>query len=94
MCYDFALYANNRRTVPTFGIGGCGVTMPCKACQSENLQRLEGELTASFPDVKAVHLPPLYVCHSVLVCLDCGFAELVVPANELQSLRDAKAALG
>jgi len=68
--------------------------MPCKACKSENLQRFEGELTASIPDVKAVHLPPVYVCQSVLVCLDCGFAELVIPANELQSLRKGRATLG
>jgi hypothetical protein len=80
--------------VPTLGIGGYGVTMPCKACKSENLHRFEGELTASLPNVEAVHLPPVYICQSVLVCLDCGFAELVIPANELRSLRDGKAALG
>jgi hypothetical protein len=66
--------------------------MPCKSCKSENLQKLEGELTASLPDAKRVSVPPVYVCQSVLVCLDCGFAELVVPASELHSLKRAKAA--
>ena len=80
--------------MPTMGIGGYGVTMPCKACKSENLQRFEGELTASLPNLKAVNVPPVYVCQSVLVCLECGFAELVIPANELQSLRNGRAALG
>ena len=52
--------------------------MACKACNSENLQRLDGELTASLPTLKALKVPPIYVCQSVVVCLDCGFAELVI----------------
>ena len=67
--------------------------MPCKACKSENLQKFEGELTASLADPKGVRVPPVYVCQSVLVCLDCGFTELIVPASELHSLKRAKAAL-
>jgi hypothetical protein len=73
--------------------GRFGVKMPCKACKSENLQKLDGELTASLPDPKGVKFPPVYVCQNVLVCLDCGFAELIVPKSELQSLKKAKAAL-
>ena len=67
--------------------------MPCKACKSENLQKLDGELTASLPDPKGVGFSPVYVCQTVLVCLDCGFAELIVPMSELHSLRNAKAEL-
>ena len=67
--------------------------MPCKVCKSENLQRLDGELTASLPDPEGVSIPPVYVCQSVLVCLDCGFAELIVPTTELHSLRKARAEL-
>jgi len=72
---------------------GLGVKMPCKACKSENLQKFDGELTASLPNLKGVSVPPVYVCQSVLVCLDCGFAELVVPTSELQSFKRGKAAL-
>lgn len=68
--------------------------MACKVCNSENLQRLEGELTASFPSLKALKIPPIYVCQSFVVCLACGFAELVIPTTELQSLKQAKAASG
>jgi len=67
--------------------------MPCKACKSENLQKLDAELTASLPTLKGLRVPPLYICQSVLVCLDCGFAELVVPASELQTLKKEKATL-
>jgi prolyl-tRNA editing enzyme YbaK/EbsC (Cys-tRNA(Pro) deacylase) len=68
--------------------------MACKACNSENLQRLDGELTASLPVLKGLKASPLYVCQSILVCMDCGFAELVIPTSELLSLKNAKAASG
>jgi hypothetical protein len=67
--------------------------MPCKACKSENLQKFEGELTASLPDPRGVSIPPVYVCQSVLICLDCGFAELIVPTSELHALKRGKAVL-
>ena len=68
--------------------------MGCKACNSENLQRMEGELTASLPSLSGLNVPPIYVCQSVLVCLDCGFTELVIPATELLSLKRARATPG
>ena len=68
--------------------------MACKACNSENLQKLDGELTASLPTLKGLQVPPLYVSQSFLVCLDCGFAELVIPTSQLLSFKNAKAASG
>ena len=68
--------------------------MACKACHSENLQKLDGELTASLPTLKALKVPPIYVSQNIVVCLDCGFAELVIPRTELLSLKNAKAASG
>ena len=66
--------------------------MACKACASANLQKLTGELSASSPDVRGANLPPMYVCQEVVVCLDCGFAELVIPAPELEQLKKGNAA--
>jgi hypothetical protein len=66
--------------------------MPCRACKSEDLQKFDAELTASFPDAKGMNVSPVYICQSVLICLDCGFAELIVPTNELHSLKRAKTA--
>lgn len=71
-----------------------GARMVCKVCNSENLQKLEGELTASLPSLKGVKVSPIYVCQSVLVCLDCGFTELVIPSAELLSLKKAKTVPG
>ena len=68
--------------------------MACKVCNSQNLQKLEGELTTSLPSLSGLSVPPIYVCQTVLVCLDCGFAELVIPATELLSLKKAKAESG
>ncbi len=64
--------------------------MTCKVCASENLQELDGELSASFPDVNRSNIQPIYVCQRVIVCLDCGFAELVIPATELELLKKGR----
>lgn len=68
--------------------------MVCRICNSENTQRLDGELTASLPSLRDLRVPPIYVCKNILVCLDCGFAELIIPAAELLPLKKAKAASG
>lgn len=70
------------------------VKMACKVCKSENTERFEGEFTASLPDLKRLKVRPIYVCQSVLVCLDCGSTELVIPLSELQAIKNAKAASG
>jgi hypothetical protein len=61
--------------------------MACKKCASENLQRLTAELSASALHVNEVNHPPIYVCQELLVCLDCGFSELVISAPDLEQLR-------
>lgn len=67
--------------------------MLCKACKSDNLQRLDGELTVSQPDPKELKVPPVYVCQSVLACFDCGFTELVIPVDDLRLLKKGKSAV-
>jgi len=67
--------------------GRVAVKILCKACKSENLLKLAGELTASLPDLKSAHVPPVYVCQDVLACLDCGFAELYIPPGQLNLLK-------
>jgi len=74
--------------LPYACIRDVGGRMACKACSSDNLQKLDAELTASLPVVKAVTAAPVYVCQKLLVCMDCGFAEFVIPDKELQSLKD------
>jgi len=74
------------------GYSAVGCKMACKACASVNVQKLAGELSASFPDLEAAKVPPIYVCQDLTVCLDCGFAELVIPADTLEQLNKRNAA--
>jgi hypothetical protein len=61
--------------------------MACRVCRSENLQKLAGELTFSLPDLKDSKVAPVYLCQEFWVCLDCGFADLRIPADELDLVR-------
>jgi len=67
--------------------------MQCKACRSENLQTFAGELTASSLSIGNLKSAPVYVCQQVVVCVDCGFAELVVPPQELAELKKMSASI-
>jgi len=61
--------------------------MACKACASERQQSFSGELSVAFPGVERLNLSPVYVCQKILVCLDCGYTEFVLPAINLEKLR-------
>ena len=65
---------------------------PCKKCESDNVVKLKGELTASYPTIEGIKTPPVYICQDLCVCLDCGLAEIRVPTKELELLKKSKAA--
>ena len=67
--------------------------MQCKACRSENLRKFAGELTASSLSLDNIESAPVYVCQQVVVCVDCGFAELVVSPQELAELKKMSASI-
>jgi hypothetical protein len=59
--------------------------MTCKSCSSGNLR--------NFPTETAIHLkvigrPHVFVFHEILVCLNCGFSELVIEEDELKVLAE------
>jgi hypothetical protein len=41
-----------------------------------------------FPGLKNIDKPVVWVFPELVVCLDCGTAEFVVPEDELAKLRD------
>jgi hypothetical protein len=45
------------------------------------------ETSILFPGVKGLQNPPVFAYPKLLVCLDCGFAESTLSADELQPLR-------
>jgi hypothetical protein len=69
------------------GQGAFGTNMACTACGSESLLQLDCEVTASFRRAEDVKAPPVYFAQQLWVCLECGFAELRVPAAQLEVLR-------
>jgi hypothetical protein len=66
--------------------------MACKACGSESLIRLDGEITASSPRVEDAKLAPIYFAQEMWVCLTCGSAEVRVPEAQLDLLNQRKRA--
>jgi hypothetical protein len=61
--------------------------MSCKACASE--QQLDGlaELNFILPGSGRLNLSSVFFSHKILVCLNCGYAELVIPAPHLEQLK-------
>ena len=69
-----------------------GYSMPCKSCGSVNRSILNGEIGIHFPGLKGIDKPVVWVFPKLVVCLECGTAEFVVPEAELRQLRKSDAA--
>jgi len=67
-----------------------GGEMACRVCGADNLRKFDADLTASSTNIQGIKAPPVYFCQQLLVCLDCGFAELRVPPAELMLLKKSK----
>ena len=61
----------------------------CKSCSSGNQQSFGGEVALHFRGLDGLHKPIVWMFPEILVCLDCGFAEFVVPDEQKQTLQDA-----
>jgi hypothetical protein len=57
--------------------------MSCKSCKSENQSNLNGEVAIHFPGLEGLEKPIVWVFPKLLVCLDCGFTECLIPEREL-----------
>jgi hypothetical protein len=65
-----------------------GGDMACKVCASDNQQKFPGEMNVGFPGINRVSLPSIYVSAALLVCLHCGYTEIVIPATQLERLKE------
>ncbi len=61
--------------------------MACKSCGSEKQQHFSGELSVASLVIEKLKQAPVYVVRKILVCLGCGYTELLVPTAELAQLR-------
>jgi hypothetical protein len=64
------------------------VFMACKFCRSENQRNLNGEIAIHFPGFEGLNKPIVWVFSQLLVCLNCGGSEFLIPQTELDVLRE------
>jgi hypothetical protein len=60
--------------------------MGCKSCGSKNGSAFPAEINIHFPGPRNLTKPTVWAFPQLLVCLNCGFTELVIPETELQLL--------
>ena len=65
-----------------------GGAMACKVCASDNQQNFPGEMNVGFPGLTRVSLSSVYISAKLLVCLDCGHTDLLIPATKLEQLKE------
>ena len=66
--------------------------MRCKVCGSVNQNKFIGEMGIRSPGLKGLDKPIVWVFPQLIVCLDCGMAEFIMPETELRILARGKAA--
>ena len=63
--------------------------MRCRSCAATlGGQTFTGEIALHFPGFDGLNKPIVWVFPRVLVCVQCGFAEFVVPEDSLKALRN------
>jgi len=60
--------------------------MTCKECHSDRQSAFNGEIAIHFRGLEGLDKPIVWVVEQIAVCLNCGFAEFIVPERELQVL--------
>ena len=65
--------------------------MSCLLCGSGNASEFSAEMIIHFPSsyLKNLDSPGVWAFPKLLVCLDCGFSQFMVPESELPSLARA-----
>lgn len=59
--------------------------MSCKSCSSSNLRNFRTEIAVH---LKVTDAPHIFVFPEILVCLNCGFSELVIEDDKLEVLAE------
>jgi hypothetical protein len=68
--------------------------MACKSCSSENHRKFSSEIIVHFAGLRNLDTPPVFVFPRLLVCLDCGFTEFVIPEAEVRQLGEGASTCG
>ena len=70
----------------------CEADMRCKSCESVDQKKFIGEMGIRSPGLNGLNKPIVFVFPQLVVCMDCGTAEFVVPEAELRVLAKGDAA--
>jgi hypothetical protein len=62
----------------------------CKSCGSSNQNNYIGEMSIRCPGFNNIDEPSVWVFPEVIICVDCGSAEFVVPQTELDKLPECE----
>ena len=61
--------------------------MRCRNCGSSfGAQTFNGEVALRFPGLEGLNKPMVLIFPEVSVCLNCGFAEFVLPDEQVNTL--------
>jgi len=66
--------------------------MSCKACGSPNQSTFSAEMNIHLPGQEGLAKPTVWIFPELMVCLDCGFAQCLIPETELLKLARGTAA--
>ena len=66
--------------------------MPCRSCGSVSQKKFNGEIGIRSPGLDGINKPAVFVFPQLVVCMDCGTSEFVVPEAELRVLTKGDAA--
>ena len=62
--------------------------MPCTRCASDTLKKFDGELGIHFPGWEGLEQSLVLVYPTLTVCLNCGQTQFVIPAEQIQQLKN------
>lgn len=60
--------------------------MACKSCGAPNQNALSAEMAIHVPGLENLDRPAVWLFPRILVCMDCGFSEFLVPEDKFQFL--------
>ena len=65
--------------------------MTCRSCGSRNQHSFSAEINIHFPGLENLTKPCVLAFPTMVICLDCGFAECKMPNTELRLLAEGMA---
>ena len=65
--------------------------MTCMRCGSDGQKNFNGEVAIHFPGTEGLDKLIVWVFPKLMICLRCGVAEFVVPADQIEQLKNGGA---